>query len=45
LTDEDRRLHTVEFKNLAAGAYRLRAAVIADGDVVSVAEQALVVGR
>ena len=45
LTDADRRLHTVEFKNLAAGAYRLRAAVIADGGVISVAEQDLVVGR
>jgi hypothetical protein len=45
LTDADRRLHTVEFKNLAAGAYRLRAAVIAGGDVISVAEQELVVGR
>ena len=44
LSEGDRRLHTVEFKNLVAGTYRLRAAVIADGDVISVAQQELVVG-
>lgn len=45
LTEGDRRLHTVEFKNLAAGTYRLRAAVIGEDTVIAVAEQELVVGR
>ncbi|MGE0443661.1 MAG: hypothetical protein AB7P99_00430 [Vicinamibacterales bacterium] len=45
LTEGDRRLHTVEFKNLAAGTYRLRAAVIGQDNVIAVAEQELVVGR
>jgi hypothetical protein len=43
LTAEQGRVHTVEFKNLAAGDYRLRAAVLSADHVVGVAEQHLVV--
>jgi hypothetical protein len=43
LTGEDRRLHTIEFKNLPAGAYTLRAEVLSNDDVVAMAEQELVV--
>ena len=43
LAGDDKRLHTIEFKNLAAGAYTLRAEVLSNGTVVGVAEQELVV--
>ena len=41
--DPDRRLYTVEFKNLPAGTYTLRAKVLSHNSVVAMAEQNLVV--
>jgi hypothetical protein len=39
-----RRLHTVEFKNLPAGNYTIRAAVLSSAQVRGAAEEFLVVG-
>ena len=39
----EQRLHTVSFKNLAAGGYTLRAQVLSNGDVRSQAEQEIMV--
>jgi hypothetical protein len=39
-----RRLHTVEFKNLPAGSYTIRAAVLSSAEVRGAAEEFLVVG-
>ena len=42
--DTDKRLHTIQFKNLAAGSYTLRAEVLSSSeDVIAMAEQELVV--
>jgi len=41
--DADKRLHSVEFKNLPAGAYTLRAQVRSSQDVLGTATQDLVV--
>ena len=41
--DTDKRLHTVEFKNLPAGAYELRAEVLSTDKVRGMASQELVV--
>jgi hypothetical protein len=42
--DADKRLHTIQFKNLAAGNYTLRAEVLSsEDDVLAMAEQELVV--
>jgi hypothetical protein len=43
LGDEDKRLHVVEFKNLPAGAYELRAQVLSSDTVRGMARQELVV--
>lgn len=40
---EEKRIHAVEFKNLPAGNYVLRAEVLGAGDVRGMAEQELVV--
>ena len=42
--EQSRRLHTVEFKNLPAGNYTIRAAVMSSEDVRGAVEQHLVVG-
>jgi len=42
--EHGRRIHTVEFKNLPAGFYTIRAAVLSTGEVRGAAEQFLVVG-
>jgi len=39
----EQRLHTVEFKNLSAGGYTLRAQVLSNGSVRSQAEQEIMV--
>ena len=39
----EKRIHAVEFKNLPAGAYTLRASVLGSADVRGMAEQELVV--
>jgi hypothetical protein len=41
--DKEQRLHTIQFKNLAAGEYRLRAQVLSTSTVRSQAEQAIMV--
>ena len=41
--DKDQRLHTVEFKNLSAGGYTLRAQVLSNESVRSQAEQEIMV--
>ena len=41
--DADQRVHTVEFKNLPAGAYELRAEVLSSDKVRGTATQELVV--
>jgi hypothetical protein len=41
--DTDKRLHTVEFKNLPAGEYELRAEVLGSDSVRGMATQELVV--
>jgi len=41
--DKEQRLHTIQFKNLAAGEYRLRAQVLSTSSVRSQAEQAIMV--
>lgn len=43
LGDGDKRLHTVEFKNLPAGAYELRAEVLSSDRVRGMATQELLV--
>ena len=42
--EKGQRLHTVEFKNLPAGQYVVRAAVLSNADVRGSAQQALTVG-
>ena len=39
-----KRLHTIEFKNLPAGNYTIRAAVLSSRDVRGAAEELIVVG-
>lgn len=41
--DREQRLHTIQFKNLAAGEYTLRAQVLSNSSVRSQAEQAIMV--
>lgn len=41
--DKERRLHTIQFKNLAAGEYTLRAQVLSKSSVRSEATQAIMV--
>ena len=41
--DREQRLHTIMFKNLAAGEYTLRAQVLSNDDVRSQAEQRIMV--
>jgi hypothetical protein len=41
--DRDKRLHTVEFKNLPAGSYTLRAQLRSNSDVLATATQDLFV--
>lgn len=41
--DKEQRLHTIQFKNLAAGEYTLRAQVLSTSTVRSQAEQAIMV--
>jgi hypothetical protein len=41
--EREQRLHTVSFKNLAAGGYTLRAQVLSNRDVRSQAEQEIMV--
>jgi hypothetical protein len=41
--DKEQRLHTVEFKNLSAGGYTLRAQVLSNDSVRSQAEQEIMV--
>ena len=41
--EKEKRLHTVEFKNLPAGSYTLRAQVRSSADVLATATQDLVV--
>ena len=41
--DKEQRLHTIQFKNLAAGEYTLRAQVLSNSSVRSQAEQAIMV--
>jgi hypothetical protein len=43
--DKGQRIHTVEFKNLPAGYYVLRAEVLSSAEVRGAAEQTLVVGE
>jgi hypothetical protein len=40
----DKRLHIVEFKNLPAGQYTIRAAVLSTGEVRGAAEDFVIVG-
>ena len=42
--EKEQRLHTMEFKNLPAGQYVVRAAVLSSGDVRGLAQQVLTVG-
>jgi hypothetical protein len=42
--ENGKRLHTLEFKNLPAGHYVIRAAVLSNADVRGAAEEQLVVG-
>jgi hypothetical protein len=42
-SDDRQRLYTLEFKNLPAGTYTLRAEVLSDKSVVATAEQELLV--
>jgi hypothetical protein len=42
--DKGQRLHTVEFRNLPAGEYYIRAAVLSNADVRGTAQQVLTVG-
>jgi hypothetical protein len=42
--ERGKRLHTVEFKNLPAGNYTIRAAVRASAEVIGTAEDFVVVG-
>jgi hypothetical protein len=41
--DKEQRLHTVEFKNLSAGGYTLRAQVLSTSSIRSQAEQEIMV--
>jgi hypothetical protein len=41
--DREQRLHTIQFKNLAAGEYTLRAQVLSNSAVRSQAEQGIMV--
>lgn len=41
--DKEQRLHTIQFKNLAAGEYTLRAQVMSNSSVRSQTEQAIMV--
>ena len=41
--DKEQRLHTIQFKNLAAGEYTLRAQVLSTSSVRSQAEQGIMV--
>lgn len=41
--DREQRLHTIQFKNLAAGEYTLRAQVMSNNNVRSQAEQEIMV--
>jgi hypothetical protein len=41
--DREQRLHTIQFKNLAAGEYTLRAQVMSNSNVRSQAEQEIMV--
>jgi hypothetical protein len=41
--DREQRLHTIQFKNLAAGEYTLRAQVLSTSSVRSQAEQGIMV--
>ena len=41
--DKEQRLHTIQFKNLAAGEYTLRAQVLSNSSVRSQAEQGIMV--
>ena len=41
--DKEKRLHTIQFKNLAAGGYTLRAQVLSNTDVRSQTEQEIMV--
>jgi hypothetical protein len=41
--DKEQRLHTIQFKNLAAGDYTLRAQVLSNSSVRSQAEQEIMV--
>jgi hypothetical protein len=42
--EDGKRLHTLEFKNLPAGSYTIRAAVLSTAQVRGAAEEFLVVG-
>jgi hypothetical protein len=42
--EEGQRIHTVEFKNLPAGSYTIRAAVLSSAQVRGAAEEFLIVG-
>jgi hypothetical protein len=42
--EDGKRIHTVEFKNLPAGSYTIRAAVLSSAQVRGAAEEFLVVG-
>jgi hypothetical protein len=42
--EDGQRLHTLEFKNLPAGSYTIRAAVLSSAQVRGAAEEFLVVG-
>lgn len=42
--ENGKRLHTVEFKNLPAGSYTIRAAVLSAADVRGAAEEYVIVG-
>jgi len=42
--EDGKRLHTLEFKNLPAGSYTIRAAVLSSAQVRGAAEEFLVVG-
>ena len=41
--DKEQRLHTIQFKNLAAGEYTLRAQVLSNSSVRSQTEQGIMV--
>ena len=41
--DKEQRLHTIQFKNLAAGEYTLRAQVLSNSSIRSQAEQEIMV--